>query len=151
VFVVQATQDIDASTEEVLGFVMDVDRYSQADRKIRRIRRLERHGDETVAAMWTRVRGVPAPATQRLRLTPGQRIDVTNEPSWQDQLVEFHGEFTCTPAEAGVRVTHRYSFDFKGPGKIVEPLLPKWMAQDIEAEVDRMRTVLESNRRESSR
>jgi hypothetical protein len=39
---------------------MDVDRYRQADDKIRRIRRLERHDDdEVVVAMWTSARGMP--------------------------------------------------------------------------------------------
>jgi hypothetical protein len=143
-FVVEATQEIDATAEDVLGLVMDVDRYRQVDHKIRRVRRLERHGDEVVTSMWTRVRGVPAPATQHMRLTPRERIDVTNEPSWRDRLVEFHGEFICLPAPAGVRVTHRYSFNFKGAGRLFEPLLHSWLERDIEAEVTRMRTLLES-------
>ncbi|MHB1785013.1 MAG: SRPBCC family protein [Acidimicrobiales bacterium] len=141
--VVEATEDIASSAERVLSFVMDIDRYRQVDRKIWRVRRSERHDDEVVVAMWTRVGPLLLPATQRLRLIPGRRIDVDNEPSWQDHLVDFHGEFICEPAQHGVRVTHRYTFAFKGLGRISEPLVRAWLRRDIKAEVERLREHLE--------
>lgn len=143
-FVVEATEHIDATADEVLAFVMDLDRYRQADHKIRRVRSTRREGDDVVVSMWTRAGGLPVPATQRLRLSPGERIDVTNEPSWQDRMVDFRGEFVCEPVPEGVKVTHRYTFSFKGPGKLLEPLLRSWLTRDIKNEVRRMRLILES-------
>jgi len=144
VFVVEASTEISASAENVLAFVMDLDRYRQADHKIRRVRTLRCGGDEVVVSTWTRIRGLPVPAIQRLKLTAGERIDVTIEPSWRDRLADFHGEFVCTPtSEGAVRVTHRYTFNFKGLGRMAEPFLRDWMARDIKAEVGRIKSVLE--------
>lgn len=143
-FVVEASEQISASAQDVLDFVMDVDRYRQADHKIRRVRRVERRGDDVVVSMWTRAGGLPVPATQRLRLTPERRIDVTNEPSWQDHLVDFHGEFICEPGPPGVNVTHRYTFSFKGIGRLFEPLVRSWLQRDIVDEVRRLRSILEA-------
>lgn len=149
-FSVEASDEVRASPEEILAFVMDVDRYRRADHKIRSIRHLERHGDEVVVAMWTRAGGFPVATTQRMRLTPGHRIDVTNEPSWQDRLVDFHGEFVCQPPTGGAgatRVTHRYTFSFKGPGRLLEPLIHRWLQRDIRREVARLRTIVEEEER----
>jgi len=143
VIVVEATEQIGATADDVLSFVMDVDRYRQADHKILRVRHSERHGDEARVSMWTRAGPLPLPVTQRMRLVPGHRIDVTNEPSWQDHLVEFHGAFECEPVAAGVRVTHRYTFEFKGLGQLAAPFVRRWLQRDIRAEVRRLRDLLE--------
>jgi hypothetical protein len=142
--VVEASARVSAGAAEVLEFVLDVDRYRQADHKIRRVRRLERRGDDVVVAMWTRVRGVPVAARQRMHLTPGERIDVYNEPSWQDRFTDFHGEFICRPATGGTEVTHRYTFTFKGPARAVVPLLAGWLARDIDQEVARLAAIFNS-------
>jgi hypothetical protein len=81
-----------------------------------------------------------------MRLTPGERVDVSNEPSWQDRLVDFHGEFVCRPGPPGsgtTVVTHRYTFCFKGPGRLLEPLVRRWLQGDIRCEVGRLRSILE--------
>lgn len=136
--VVEATATVRAGPDEVLEFVLDVDRYRQADHKIRRVRSMQRQGDDVVVSMWTRVRGLPVAATQRMHLTPGQRIDVVNEPSWQDRFAGFHGEFVCLATPAGTQVTHRYTFTFKGPARVIEPLLAGWLRRDISQEVGRL-------------
>jgi hypothetical protein len=144
VFVVEATELVEAGPGAVLDFVMDIDRYRQADHKIRRIRHVERHGDEVVVSMWTRAGGLPVPATQRMVRSGDERIDVRNEPSWQDRLVDFHGEFICQPGDGSTtRVTHRYRFSLKGPGRLAEPMIRRWLARDIVAEVRRLRAIVE--------
>jgi hypothetical protein len=127
------------ATALVLAFVMDLDRYRQADHKIRRIRRTQLVDGDVVVAMWTRFAGLPVAATQRMQLTPGARIDVHNEPSWQDRFTSFHGEFVCRPvAGGGTEVTHRYTLTFKGMAKVMTPLLRSWLARDIGQEVARL-------------
>jgi hypothetical protein len=143
---VQATEVIDRSAEDILGFVMDLDAYRSADHKIGKVRSIRREGDDAVVSFRSRARGLPALARQRMHLVPGQRIDVTNVASWQDRLVHFEGSFACEPAPGGTRVTHRYVFDFKGPARwILEPYLHTWMAQDIRAEVARMKRIMETD------
>lgn len=145
---VEATEVIDRSPDDILEFVMDLDRYRAADHKIVKVLSIQRDGHHAVVAFRSRARGLPARARQRMRLTPGRRIDVTNVPSWQDRLVRFEGSFVCEPLARGTRVTHRYVFDFTGPGRwIVEPYLRRWMARDIAAEVGRMKELMESSPR----
>jgi hypothetical protein len=141
--VVEASQVVRAGPGEVLELVMDLERYRAADRKIRRVRWVEREGDMAVACFWARFRGVPVLATQRMSLTPGKRIEVRNVPSWQDRIVRFEGSFECEPEDGGTLVTHRYRFDFRGPFRLVaEPLVRGWMERDIAEEVSRIAEVL---------
>jgi hypothetical protein len=142
--VVEATAVVAAGAAEVLDFVLDLDRYRLADHKIRRIRSLERHGDDVVVSMWTRFRGLPVAATQRMHLSPGERIDVHNEPSWQDRFTRFHGEFVCVPVEGGTQVTHRYTFTFSVAARVMQALLRGWFDRDIHEEVARLKTILDS-------
>ncbi len=143
---VQATEVINRSPDDILGFVMDLDRYRAADHKILKVHSIQREGNDAEVSFRSRARGLPALARQRMHLVPGQRIDVTNVPSWQDRLVHFQGSFVCEPAPGGTRVTHRYVFDFKGPARwILEPYLRTWMARDITDEVARMKHVMESD------
>jgi hypothetical protein len=81
-----------------------------------------------------------------MHLIPGHSIEVTNVSSWQDRLVEFKGSFVCEPTPGGTRVTHRYVFDFKEPARwILEPYLRTWMANDIIAEVARIKQVMRAD------
>jgi hypothetical protein len=142
---VQATEVIDRSPDDILEYVMDLDRYRAADHKIVKVLSFHRDGNDAVVAFRSRARGLTARARQRMRLVPGQRIDVTNVPSWQDRLVGFEGSFVCEPVSGGTRVTHRYVFDFKGPGRwIAEPYFRRWMARDIAEEVGRMKQLMEA-------
>jgi uncharacterized protein (DUF1499 family) len=79
---VQATEVIDRPAGDILGFVMDLDRYGVADHKILKVRSIRRKGNDAVVSLRSRARGLPALARQRMHLVPGQRIDVTNVPSW---------------------------------------------------------------------
>jgi hypothetical protein len=144
-FVVEATALVAASPTQVLDFVLDLDRYRQADHKIRKVRHSERQGDEVVVAMWARFAGLPVAATQRMRLTPGVRIDVTNEPSWQDRFTDFRGEFVCVVVPGGTEVTHRYTFTFRGVARPMAALLRGWFQRDITAEVARLKDILDSS------
>jgi hypothetical protein len=142
--VVEATALVSAGPAQVLDFVMDLDRYRQADHKIRRIRHMERQGDDVVVAMRARFAGLPVSATQRMHLSPGVRIDVSNEPSWQDRFTAFHGEFVCAVVPGGTEVTHRYTFTFNGPARPLAALMRGWFQRDITAEVTRLKAILES-------
>jgi hypothetical protein len=141
--VVSATTTVRASPQQVLSFVLDLARYREADHKIARVRWQERRADEVLAALWTRAGPLPVPVTQRLVLSPWERIDVTNEPSVMDRLVGFHGEFVCRGDSPWTEVTHRYRFELHGPARLAAPLLRRVLQRDIEQEVARLRAILE--------
>lgn len=142
---VHATEVIARSPQDILEFVMDLERYRAADHKIVRVRSLQREQGDVVVSFRSRARGLPAMARQRMHLVAGERIEVTNLPSWQQRLVHFDGSFVCEPTPEGTRVTHRYVFDFKAPARwILEPYLRTWMASDIRAEMARMKKIMES-------
>jgi hypothetical protein len=141
---VEADAVINRPAEDILEFVMDAERYRQADHKLWRVRSVNRQGNEAVIRMIGRARGVPMVTSQRMVLTPGQRIDVRNVPSWQDRLYDFTGTFECEPAVDGIRITHRYVFDFHEPVRpFAEAFLRRWLDQDIHAEMRRLKDLLE--------
>src|SRR5437588_5519305 len=77
---VQATEVIDRSPDDILGFVMDLDRYRTADHKILKVHSIRRDGNDAEVSFRSRARGLPALARQRMHLLPAQRIYVTNVP-----------------------------------------------------------------------
>jgi hypothetical protein len=133
------------SPDQVLEFVMDLERYRQADRKIGAIAWLRRSGDLAEARFRARMLGLPGPmVTQLLHLTPGRRIDVRNAPSWLDRVMDFEGVITCEPVDGGTRVYHREAFELRRPlSWLLGPVLQRWLRHDTAAEVVRMRALLE--------
>jgi carbon monoxide dehydrogenase subunit G len=145
VITVQADTVVNRPAEDILEFVMDAERYRQADHKLWRVRSVERTGNEAVVRMIGRARGMPMPTAQRMVLTPGRSIEVRNLPSWQDRFMDFTGTFRCDPVDGGTRVTHRYVFDFRGPLRpVAERFLASWLDEDIHAEVGRLKDLLEA-------
>lgn len=140
----EATTTVGVSPDEVLAFVADIDRYRRADTKIGRVRRVERDGDDVVVRFRARIRGLPGPvAHQRMHITPGERIDITDMPSWQTRLLTFHGSVTCEATAKGTTVTHREEFHFHGPLRpLLDRVLGRWLAEDVVAEVQRMSLLL---------
>jgi hypothetical protein len=141
----EATTIVRARPVDVLDFVMDLERYRQADTKIQRVKSVRRDGDVAEVVFKSRLRALPTPwVKQIVRLTPGKRIDITSAPSWQNKLVEFRGFVECAETGEGTRVTHYEGFTFKGPMRwFAEPYLRDWLRTDVEAEVDRIKAMVD--------
>jgi hypothetical protein len=144
---------IDRSGEEVLAFVLDLERYRTVDFKIGKVREVT--GDEgpaslTGTAVFTgRFRIFPSPPmTVRYTLDPGRSLVFEMVPVGVIRyLVDFHGEFRCEPVAGagGVRVAHIERFSFKAPGRwLIEPLFRSWLRQDTMEEMARLKEMLES-------
>ncbi|MGH9096396.1 MAG: SRPBCC family protein, partial [Acidimicrobiales bacterium] len=59
-------------------------------------------------------------------------------------FLNFEGSFECTETEAGTDVVHREVFDFKPPWQwFLDPLLRKWLENDITAEMARFKDLVE--------
>jgi ligand-binding SRPBCC domain-containing protein len=138
------TTVIRCEPKAVMEFVLDVERYRQADHKIGRLHYARRVGNRGRVRHGGRFLGIPAPpATLDFELTPFSSLEFRGvRMPWP--LRGFHGSFLCIPAPGGTQVTHEECFVF-GPltGRMVRPFLGRWLARDTQAEVIRMQRQLE--------
>jgi hypothetical protein len=131
--------------EAIFEFVLDVEQYRKADHKIGRLHCMHRDGNHGEVRHSGRIFGLPAPAaTLAFELTPQTRLDFQGV-SMPWPLTGFDGFFTCEPSPEGMLVTHRECFIF-GPvtGHVFRTLFGAWFARDTQAEVLRMKRLLEA-------
>lgn len=136
---------IDREPEAIFAFVLDVEQYRKADHKIGRLHYLHREGTHGEVRHGGRILGLPAPAaTLAFELTPQSRLDFQGV-SMPWPLKGFDGFFTCEPSPRGLVVTHRECFIFGTvTGHVFRTLLGGWFARDTQAEVLRMKRLLEA-------
>lgn len=144
----EGTEVIRATPEECRAFVLDLDRYKQADRKLGTIKRVEFEGNRGEVTYTTRFRGLPGPpVTHTIELDGEHDIDVRSKPDTFDgRLSAFHGWFTFEDLGDGTtRVTHREELHLEGPARLLEGWLGSWLEQDTPDEVVRMKALLEAS------
>lgn len=147
----EATRVVPATSQEVLEFVLDLDRYRQADTKIGRvIRPVELDADdEGTTRYWGRLRGTPPmPDTNLVSLRRWSELTFTGAPGQPARLVlDFTGRFTCAEVDEGCRVTHGYEMRFRRPFRwVYEPLLRRWLQTELDAELERVGAILGADR-----
>ncbi len=147
----EATRVVEATPREVLEFVLDLERYRQADTKIGKVTQPVVLDDDGVgtAAYWGRLRGTPpAPDRNIVRLTEWTDLTFTGAPRQPARLVfSFTGRFACTEVDGGCEVTHGYEMSFRRPFRwIYEPLLRTWIQSELEDELDRVQQILGGTR-----
>jgi hypothetical protein len=128
-----------------MGFVLDVNRYRKADHKIGRLRYVRREGNRGQVRHGGRFLGMPGPAaTLSFELTPFSHLDFRGVlMPWP--LLGFHGSFSCRSTPDGTLVVHEECFIF-GPvsGWLFRALFGRWLTNDTQAEVMRMKDLLEA-------
>ena len=141
----EARATVAASPTDVLDFVLDLERYRQADHKIGRVGPVKRDGDRGTAVFSGRIKGMPGPSgTYPFTLTPtslrfGSPID--GPARW---FLNFEGSFDCHETGDGTVVVHREVFDFKPPWSwFVEPFLRRWLERDTADEMTRFKELVE--------
>jgi hypothetical protein len=141
----EARTTLSASPAEVLEFVLDLDRYREADHKIGRVGKVQRDGDVGSAEFAGSLRGLPGMmGTYPFRLTPTSITFGSPIAGPARFVLDFEGSFDCKVTPAGTVVTHREAFDFKPPFRYVaEPLLRDWLQADIAAEMVRFKRLIE--------
>lgn len=144
----EATVTVAASPQEILDFVLDLERYRHADHKIGRVGAITRDGDQGTARFSGRLRGLPGPAGTYPFTLSANRLrfgsPIAGAARW---IVDFEGTFDCRPGPQGTIVTHREAFRFKAPWRwLAHPLLRDWLAADTAAEMGRLKTLLEADR-----
>lgn len=147
----QSIQTIACTPDEFLDFVMDIERYAEVDEKIRPICWSRRVGDTVEFQFRPKLPGLPMPApklVQRVELTPGQRIDITNAPSPQNRIgnrmAGFRASFACEPVAGGTRITRRVEMTFPTIIRwLIEPLLGRRLPAAVDRELAQAKTYLE--------
>jgi carbon monoxide dehydrogenase subunit G len=138
-----ATVEVRASPQQVLEFVLDLERYRQADHKITRVSSVtgpDAHGEGSVK-LWGTLPGMPAaPDRQNFTLEKWSRLTFVGAPRQPGRLVfDFVGTFACVPVADGVtQVTHGYEFNFRAPFRWLERRMAEPLQAEIDAEVDRL-------------
>ena len=141
----EATETVSASPEDVFEFVLDLERYRQADHKIGPVSDVSRDGDTGTVTFAGRIRGLPGPkGTYPFTLTEKRlQFDspIAGPARW---FLEFEGSFECEPGPYGTVVTHREVFNFKRPWRwIAEPVLRRWLERDTREEMVRVKELVE--------
>jgi polyketide cyclase/dehydrase/lipid transport protein len=145
-FFAEATVIIRRPARDVLEFVLDLERYRQADTKIGRVDFVERKGNSGRARYAGTMRGLPGPTeTVSWTLEPYSQLRFVSTPSlWPGLVYRFEGLFACDEVREGTRVLHRESVFLRRPiSWIVDPFLRGWLARDIAEEMRRMKRLLE--------
>lgn len=140
---IEASVQIARPPQVILDWISDLDRYRRADRKITSVR-LQEPGRVRYRG---RLRGLPTPLDeQTVHLEPGHSLRFRGAPRWTRRLLDFDGGFTCDSAGGGTIVVHDEQFGFKpAPVRwLAEWWLGAWLQADIEAEVLRLKDLVEA-------
>ncbi|GAA2598312.1 SRPBCC family protein [Actinomadura fulvescens] len=138
---VRVTETISCTPDELLEFVMDVERYAQIDKKIRPLRWVRRDEDFTEFGFRPSVAGIPGPPTvSQMRRTAGERIDIELAPPPANRMArltaDFDASFVCTPVEGGTELVRTLNYRFKPwVAWLAEPLLRRRLNADVREEV----------------
>ena len=133
--------------DEVLEFVMDIERYQQVDTKIKPVEQVTRTPTRTEFHFHPKLGGIrmPGPTTgSSMQLTPGARIDVTLSHNPLRRLSGFHASFEITAVDDGTEVLRTLVFTFRPPlSWIVEPILRRRLPAEVEDELQQAKHYLE--------
>ena len=134
---------VQATPAEVIAFVLDLERYRLADRKIASARVVAGDSAAGTVILQGRLRGLRTPPDrQRYTVTPdGRTIEFRSESSrWPGLLARFHGIVHCQPLPNGATyVTHIERFTFTPLlALLLDPYLRRWLRRDTADEVARM-------------
>lgn len=141
----QATVTVSVSPADVFDFVLDLERYRQADHKIGRVGSVRRDGSGGTAVFSGRIKGMPGPSgTYPFTSTPTSlkfASPVAGAARW---FLNFEGSFECEETGGGTEVTHREVFDFKPPWRwFLDPFLRRWLENDTTQEMARLKDLIE--------
>ena len=143
----EASVTVTVSPAEVLEFVLDLERYRQADHKIGRVGPVTRDGDRGTAVFSGRIKGMPGPSgTYPFTLTPTSLkfgSAIAGPARW---FLNFEGSFECEETADGTIVVHREVFHFKPPWQwFLDPLLRRWLERDTTEEMARFKALVEGD------
>jgi carbon monoxide dehydrogenase subunit G len=145
---------IDAPVERIWEFVLDPERYAQADTKILKAELTDRREGELVMRTtgYMRWRVFRGQNELRVTLRPHQQIDFDTVPGslkFPATFLQerFHASFTFEQAPGGTRVTHIEEVVFKPnpTGRMLERLFSAWLTTHLrDVEMPRLKELVEA-------
>ena len=91
---VSVQETLNASPDEILGLVMDIERYAEVDDKIKPVLGARREGNRVEFACRPKLAGLRQPkVVQFLELTPGRRIDIGLLPKPHNRIAHAMARF----------------------------------------------------------
>lgn len=148
---VQAETTIAVNPDEVLGLVMDIERYAEVDDKIHPVLWSRREGDRVEFACRPKLAGLRQPkVVQYVELTPGRRVDIGLLPRPANRLAhsmaQFEASFECQSVDGGTLVIRRLRFTFSPVVRwFIEPLLRRRLERDVQDEIRLAKEYLEAS------
>jgi hypothetical protein len=147
----QTTRSIRCTPEAFLDLVMDIEQYAEVDDKIRPVYWYHRTGNVLEFQFRPKLPGLPLPApklVQRVELTPGKRVDITNAPLPRNKIgnraSRFNASCVCNPVDGATAVTRTIEMTLRGPMRwLLEPILKRRLQAAVEDEMDRATARLE--------
>lgn len=148
---VTAEEIIRCTPTEFLDFVLDPERYAEVDSKIGKIDWVRRDGDVVDFRFRSALPGIPGPAPKvvsRMRLTPGERVDIAYAPLPHNKLnhriSSLQASFVCDPVLEGTLVRRTLSIEFIPVlRQVIEPILRRSFPDDLSRELRSAREYLE--------
>lgn len=150
---------VDASVEQVLSLVMDIERYARMDEKIRPVLWHRPDGNVVRFACRPKLVGLRQPkVVQYAQLTPGERIDIGLVPLPANRLAhalaQFRASFECHPVdvqqvdrhqvEQRTHLVRTLEFEFTPALRwLLEPLLRRRLESEVREELRRAKQHLE--------
>jgi hypothetical protein len=152
VIVGEATTTVSVPPRQVFEFVLDLERYRQADHKIGRVRSVTRNGDSGTVQFAGRIKGLPGPSGTYPFTMTEHRLRFGSPVAGAARLfLDFEGTFDCEETSDGTVVTHREAFTFRRPWRwIAEPLLRRWLEADTDEEMVRFKPLVEAHAAEKA-
>ena len=150
---VRLERTISCTPDELLEFVMDIERYAAVDKKIHPVTWSRREGNLLEFACKPTLAGIPQPkVVQQIRLTPGKRLDIWMSPPPHNRLqhavARFEASFETEPVDGGTMVTRTLSFRFAAAVRpLAEPLFRRRLPAEVADELDRAQDYLEGTNR----
>ena len=138
-----ATVEVNASAQEILEFILDLERYKQIDPKILSARMVEgpdADGNGRIK-LWARLRYTPpSPDIHIFRLERWTRLVFIGKAKHPARLIfRFEGLVECESTQTGTSVTHSYAFEFRGIFRVLKRIHRRWLQHDLEEEMQRLR------------
>ncbi|MGV0742837.1 SRPBCC family protein [Mycolicibacterium sp. XJ870] len=148
----QATTSIQCKPDELLELVMDIERYAEVDDKIRPVYWSRRSGNVVEFRFRPKFPGLPLRApklAQRVELTPGRRIDITNAAlphnKIGNRMSDFVASFVCEPIDDATVVTRTVEITFRAPLRwLMDLFLRRRLQASVDDELARAKDLLES-------
>jgi hypothetical protein len=146
---VEVVETIATTPDELLEFVMDIERYAEVDSKIKPILWSQRDGNRLEFACRPKLAGIRQPkVVQFAELTPGRRVEIGLLPVPHNRLANaiagFHASFECAADRGGTRVTRTLEFTFTPAIRwLMEPLFRRRLLNEVSDEIRRAKQHLE--------